>query len=202
MPISGEAEGDGSVEGIILLPQNGRSQMKVLLCVFLDKDLVATFDPLTGEFNNKEDVEPCDKMASYLALESFAVQVEGERWLPEGSKAASILQGFLGDSGTQRMVDLWSPFAHIPELSESERPNAVSVMSKGGFKNALALEESDLRNVARVSLLPLGSLLKRDKSTADADEYQWVEVVNRKCIEALGFPLLTIKDGRLAPSRV
>ncbi|MEQ1622589.1 MAG: hypothetical protein ABL919_14370 [Methylococcales bacterium] len=202
-PANGEAvEGDGSVEAVVLLPQNGRRDMRVLLCVFLDKDLVATFDPETGDFNDADDVKACDRMASYLAIESFAVMVENETWLPEGSKAAEILSSYSNESATRRMLDLWSPFALISDVGVEERFGVIAALERGGLKAALSLDESSLGKISRMSLCPLGS----DPDDSDASEITtdrtWLDDLNIKSDEILGFRLLATKNGKLAPSRV
>jgi hypothetical protein len=194
-------EADGSVECVVLLPQNGRPRMRVLLCIFLDKDLVATFDPQTGSFNDTEDAQSCDKMASYLAIESFAVQVDDERWLPEGSRAAKILADNSGEAATWRMLNLWTPLGLVPDLNEAERPNALASLKTGGLKTALSLDEATLGKIARLSLSPSGSLSGDMRDEAN-EQTQWLGAINDKSREVLGFNLFGIIDGKIASSRV
>jgi len=202
-PASGEAtEADGSVEAVVLLPQHGRRDMRVLLCVFLDKDLIATFDPATGDFNDADDATACDAMTSYLAIESFAVMVEDERWLPEGSTGEVILASYSGEAATRRMLNLWGPFALIPDVGKEGRPGVIEALERGGFKIALSLDESSLRKVAHMSLLPLGSGSGNLDVNGIAADQAWINNLNTKSCDILGFRLLATKDGNLEPSRV
>jgi hypothetical protein len=193
-PASGKAiEADGSVEAVVLLPQHGRQDMRVLLCIFLDKDLVATFDPTTGDFNDTEDAQACDKMGSYLAFESFAEQVESLRSLPEDSAAATVLAAYSGDAAIRRMLDLWGPFALAPDdIQEAERPGALPALENGGLKGALSLDEAVIGKIVRMSLQPIGS-------EVDTSE---IVAASQKTREILGFDLFNVAMGKLEPSRI
>jgi hypothetical protein len=204
MPAGGGAvTADGSVEGVVLLPQHGRSDMRVLLCVFLDKDLIATFDPTTGQFNDAEDAEACDKLASYLAIESFTEQVEQERrWLPDGSAAAKVLDRLNQGGATQRMIDLWAPIALVPDVGEPDRPSGTALLQKGGIKAALSLDDRTLGEIARMSLCPVPVETLSGRPASQLTNQALLDRVNAKCLEILGFRLLQTRDGSLEPSRV
>ncbi len=202
-PANGEAtEADGSVEAVVLLPIHGQQEWRVLLCVFIDKDLIATFDPKTGCFNDTADAKACDKMASYLAIESFAEMVEGEKWLPEDSNAAAILASYSGEAATRQMLDLWCPFALVPDIGEDERPTLIKMLERGGLMTALSLDKSSLKKIAHMSLWPLGSSTSLSNGSGTSTDQTWIDNLNKKSKEILGFRLLATKDGKLEPSRI
>jgi hypothetical protein len=201
-PLNGEAvEGEGSVEAIVLLPQNGQRATLVFLGVFLDKELLATFDPATGRFNEEETAKACDKMASYLAIESFAMQVDEELHLPEGTAVRKLLESYSGEAGIRRMLGLWGPFALIPDVGEPDRPTAMAKLESGGLKAALSLDNASLANLARTSLQPLGFALQSNDNTGTSEQ-GWLDDANAKSTSLLGFRLILMKDGKLEPSRM
>lgn len=201
-PSDGSATvGDGSVEAVILLPENGRRSPRLFLCVLLDKDLVATFDPLTGEFNDPDAAEACDKLASYLALESFCEMVEGERLFRAGSETQRLVDALRGEEGLRRMLDLWLPFAVIPNPEEADRPESPKRFANSGLKGALSLTDSQMRLLTRVSLLPVdqGSSLQPNISSEELLE---LDQLNSKSMQVLGFRLLNLDGQHLLPSRI
>lgn len=196
-----EAIGDGSVEAVILLPNNHRRSIRLLLCVLLDKDLIATFNPLTGKFNDLDANDPCDNLASYLAIESFCVMVEQELVFPEGSETQSRIEALKGSEGRKRMLDLWAPFALCPDIDESDRPESYRLFQQAGLKGALSLTDSQMSLLSRVSLLPIDSRTP-SSSTLSAQEIQMIDEINAKSIQILGFRLLNLEGQTLRPSRI
>ena len=193
--------GDGSVEAILLLPDQSRRMSRLVLCIFLDKDLVATFDPKTGKFNEPDIAQACDKMASFLALESFCQMVEGERLFRDGSETQRQVDALRGDEGLSKMLELWAPFALIPDLAQPDRPESLNRFEQGGLKGALSLTDSQMRLLSRVSLTPMDPQAQ-SPSPISAKDAQDIDVINSVSLEALGFSLLNLKDRTLLPSRI
>jgi hypothetical protein len=202
MPISGNATtADGSVEAIVLLPQNGRRDVRVVICTFLDKELVATFDPRTREFNDPDAASACDRLGSYLAYESFAVQVAAELpVLHEGTGLAKLLASYSGAEGTQRMIDLWGQFALVPDVDKDEIAGVCDLLRKDGLNGALHLTSSSLGRLARLSLQPLEA--EPPAPALTADDEKWIAEINAQSRERLGFALVVVKDRKLDSSRV
>jgi hypothetical protein len=202
MPISGnETTADGSVEAIVFLPQNERKNMRVVICVFLDKELVATFDPTTREFNDADAASTCDRMGSYLSYESFAVQVEEELPVPrEGTALAKHLVAYSGSEGAQRMIDLWGQFALVPDVDKDEIPGIADLLGSQGIDGALHLTSSALGRLARLSMQPLEA--DPPAPPVSADDQQLIAEINAQSRDLLGFALFVMKDNKLGYSRV
>lgn len=202
MPISGNATAaDGSVEAIVLLPQNGRRDIRVVICTFLDKELVATFDPSTREFNDTDAAAACDRLGSYLAYESFAVQVAAELpVLHEGTGLAKYLASYSGTEGTHRMIDLWGQFALVPDVDKEEIAGVCDLLRKDGLNGALHFTSSSLARLTRLSLQPLES--EPPAPALTADDEKWIAEINAQSRECLGFALVVVKNGRIDSSRV
>lgn len=202
LPVSGNATtADGSVEAIILLPQNNRRNMRLVICTFLDKELVATFDPRTREFNDDDSASACDRLGSYLSYESFAVQVAAELPVPrEGSGLAKHLAAYSGSEGTQRILDLWGQFAFVPDVDKEEIPGACDLLRRDGLDGALRLTSSSLGRLARLSLQPLEA--EPPAPALTADDQQWIAEINARSRELLGFALAVVKNGKLEYGRV
>jgi len=196
-----EAVGDGSVEAVLLLPDGSRRSPRLFLCVLIDKDLIATFDPRTGEFNDPDAAEACDKLASYLALESFCEMVEGERAFQEGSETQRLIDALRGAEGHGKMLDLWAPFALVPDLEEADRPESPKLFQQGGLKSALSLTDSQMRLLSRVSLLSIDPQ-NRSNSIVSSQEIQEIGEINSKSVQVLGFRLLNLEGQTLLPSRI
>lgn len=192
---------DGSVEAVVLLPQHGRRKMQVLICVFLDKDLVATFDPETGDFNDKDAAQACDKMASFLAIEAFVEQVEDERWIPKGSAAERLVLEFTGDRSVGKMLELWAPFALCPELAEPDRPEVLQNLIRSGLKETLNVGQAYLQRIVETSLLPIASE-EMTHSNAQGLDLAWIESVNKKSMSSLGFRFFNVGKNGLSPGRI
>lgn len=201
-PISGGATAaDGSVEAIALLPQNGRENLRILICVFLDKELVATFDPETRVFNDEDAAKACDKLGSYLAYESLAVQVdESLPSVPPESRLAKYLSRYSGEEGTQRMIKLWQELALISDIGVSERPDVAELMNKQGINGPLSLNSISFGKLVRFSLCPLDP--ETPSFPITNEDSTWIADINARSKETLGFSLLTVEDGRLKPSRI
>lgn len=201
-PADGSATmADGSVEAILLLPDQSRRVSRMVLCVFLDRDLVATFDPETGEFNEPEISQVCDKMASFLALESFCQTVEEERFFREGSETQRLVDALRGDEGLCKMLELWAPFALIPDLAEADRPESLKRFELSGLKSALSLTDSQMRLLSRISLTPIDAQAQADLPIS-LEDAQKVAEINSASREVLGFSLLSMMDQTLLPSRI
>ena len=196
-----EAVGDGSVEAVVLLPDSGRRSPRLLLCVLIDTQLIATYDPLTGDFNDQDAAKTCDKLASYLALESFCEMVEGEHLFREGSKAQRLVDALKGEEGQRRMIDLWAPFALVPDLAEADRPESPKLFQQAGLKSALSLTDSQMRLLSRASLLSIDPEFLSD-STISAQDIREVGAINSKSMQVLGFCLLNMQGQKLMPSRI
>lgn len=195
----GEIVGDGSVEAVLLLPEEDRSAFRLLLCVFIDKDLIATFDLEAGQFNDQDAAQACDKMASYLAVESFCVVVESERLFREDSETQHRIDALRGADGQRRALELWTPFALIPELEEADRPESTSLLREGGLKGALRLADSQMRLLSRVSLSPLDT---QPGHVLDEQELHDILELNARSLQVLGFRLFNLEGHTLLPSRV
>ena len=201
-PVSGRAtQADGSVEAVVLLPQNGRRDLRVVMCAFLDRELVATFDPTTREFNDDDAASACDRLGSYLSYESFAMQVDDE--LPtvhKESRLAKHLSNYSGAEGIRRMIEVWGQFALVPDVDRQEVANVADLMKKNGLSSLLQLNAFSLGRLARLSLHPLEPEEPIQRLTADQE--QWINELNARSRETLGFALLVVKDGKLESSRV
>ncbi len=197
----GETVGDGSVEALLLLPDKTRVVAGLILCVFLDKDLVATFNPMTGAFNEPDMAQACDKMASFLALESFCKMVESERILADGSETQRLVDELRGCEGLRKTLDLWLPFALIPELTQPHRPRSLDLFVSAGLKRTLCVADSQMRLLSAASLTPMNSQAQLD-SPITAQDAQDIAAINSTSRELLGFSLLNIKDQTLLPSRI
>ena len=195
------AKADGSVEAVVLLPQHGRKDMRVVICVFLDKDLIATFGPVTGEFNDPDAAEACDQIASFLAIESFVEQVEDEKWLPENCAAAVMLDEFAGDQAAEKMLELWGPFALVPDVAEDERPDALRELRRSGLKGTLDIDDASLRRLVEFSLLPLDATVPKQPRGLVQDA-AWIGTVNERSRSLFGFRLFMEKNDKLLPSRI
>lgn len=195
------ADGPGSVEAILLLPDRNRRIPRLALCIFLDKDLVATFDPETGQFNEPELAQACDKMASFLALESFCEMVESERIFRDGSETRHLIDAFRGNEGLRKMLQLWAPFALTPDPTQPDRSEPVKRFEQGGLKGALSLTDSQMRLLSRVSLTPMDHQAQAN-SPISAQDAQDIIAINSTSIQALGFSLLNLKDLTVLPSRI
>jgi hypothetical protein len=193
--------GDGSVEAILLLPDQSRKVSRLVLCIFLDKDLVATFDPKTGKFNEPDIAQACDKMASFLALESFCQIVESERLFRDGSETQRLVDALRGEEGLNKMVELWAPFALIPDLAQPDRPESLTRFEQGGLKGALSLTDSQMRLLSRLSLTPMDPQAQSNSPISEQDA-QDIAAINSESLEALGFSLLNLKGRTLLPSRI
>ena len=79
------AEGSGSVETIFLT-----DQQKIVNCVFLGFELIATMDVEFDVVNEAKAASACDKLAPYLALEAASVQAAKESHFSPGSKAEKV----------------------------------------------------------------------------------------------------------------
>jgi hypothetical protein len=196
-------QADGSVEAIVLLPQNGRSRPRLLLCVFMDKELVATFDLKSHIFNDEDAASTCDKIGSYLAYESFAVQVDTERsFVPHGSLLGKHLARYSGDAGTRCMTDLWGPFGLIPDIDENERGGVAELLATNGMERALSLGSKSLGKLAHISLFPLEPEPELSMKIDTSEDQKWIDDLNARSRQVLGFSLLAVQDGRLQPSRI
>ena len=193
--------GDGSVEAILLLPDRSRRVSRLVLCVFLDKDLVATFNPATGKFNEPEVSCVCDSMASFLALESFCVMAETERLFREGSESQRLVDALRGGEGLSKMLELWAPFALIPDLGQADRPGSLKRFEQGGLKSALSLTDSQMRLLSRLSLTPIDDQAQ-EKSPISMEDVQKVAEINSASEDVFGFSLLNITNQTLLPSRI
>ena len=203
IPINADGGGAlGSVEAIILLPQNGRVHPRALICVFLDQSLVATFDPVTRKFNDPDAVAACGSLSSFLAFESFAEQVQYERGvLPRDSAAARIQSSFAGDQSVQKMFELWGSFALCPDPRNNEVAEAARRFSPKGVQSALSLDDGSFERFVKLSLYPLPDA--DGKATRlTRDDHEWIERLNAKSMEVLGFRMLTTQRHWLGISRV
>jgi len=197
----GESTGDGSVEAVLLLAGKGRKALRLLLCVLLDKDLIATFDPSTGCFNDPSDAQACDRLASYLALESFCVQVESERVFADGSPTGRLVESLQGEDGMRRMVALWAPYAFVEDPDQPDRPGVETLARAGSMCAALSLSVDEQACIARLSLQPLDDHSEAWRAV-EGDERRTLDLVNERSQAVFGFRLLNVNNVRLLPSRI
>jgi hypothetical protein len=201
-PVSGGAtQADGSVEAVVLLPQNGRRTMRIVICTFLDKELVATFDPKTREFNDNDAASACDRLGSYLSYESFAMQVDAE--LPtvvKGGRLAKCLEQYSGAGGIERMIEIWGRFALIPDVDKDEIDNVAELLKADGLRGPLQLNAFSLGRLARLSLCPLQP--EQPLEPLSAEDEQWIGELNTRSREFLGFALLVLQERKVHSSRI
>lgn len=191
-----EVVADGSVEAVILLPS-----LRLVICVMIDIDLIATFDPLTGEFNDADAARACDRLASYLAIESFCAMVEDEKLFHKDTEAKRLIDAMSGNEGICKMIDLWAPFALMPDLDEADRPESSKLFEHRGLVSALSLTDSQMRLLSRASLWPLASETQIATTISKQEIYEIGEI-NSKSLKILGFRLLNLKGDKLQPSRI
>jgi len=201
-PLNGKStQADGSVEAVVLLPRNDEENLRVVICTFLDKELVSTFDPATREFNDRDSASACDRLGSYLAYESFAVQVDAE--LPDvqpGSVLGEYLGQYSGAEGISRMLEVWGQFALIPDSDKDEIPGVVELVKKVGLPKLLQLNAFSMRRLARISLQPIDG--EPPIQSLSTDDEEWINQLNCRSRESLGFSLIEVRDGRVESSRI
>lgn len=196
-----EAAGDGSVEAVLVPAGAGSSSGQLILCILLDKDLIATFNPQNGTFNEPDAASACDRLASYLAIESFCEKVESERMFPEGHEAQRVIDALRREDGQRRATELWAPIALMPEVGEPIRSEAAALFHPAGLAGALSLSPSQLSLLSRVSLLPT---YERDRPWAviGAHDIKQIKAINAQSMAVLGIRLLHLEGQRLQPSRI
>ena len=138
-PISKEkVAGVGSIEAL-LLPRTFR----VVICVFLGHELIATIDALSGNINDAEAATACDRLSSYLALEAASVdQVHSKLRARAKAKA----------------YEFFSNLALGTDNGVPQDENILREMDEGGVVQLLAEYPGQAEWLARLSLSGGGKL--------------------------------------------
>jgi hypothetical protein len=161
-PMSGEAvTASGSVEAILLT-----DRPEIVICVFLDKDLIATIDPLNCERNRQDVADACDDLSSFVALEAAAVRIAEETRFREGSKAEKIASDAL-KRAQARTFECYSNLGLASDAGTPPLESTLSQLKVGGIAQILADTPSDAEWLARLSLSSSG----RPTTVEDASKH-------------------------------
>ena len=146
-PISKERiAGVGSIEAL-LLPQTSR----VVICVFLGHELIATIDALTGSINDPEAATACDRLSSYLALEAASAQIADEVYFRSG-RLADQVHFKLRARAKAKAYEFFSNLALGRDSGIPQDENILREMDEGGVVQLLARHPGQAEWLARLSL--------------------------------------------------
>jgi len=177
-PVSMErVVGQGSVEAVMLT-----DEMRVVMCVFLDKELIATMDVKSGKANDRRAVTACDRLASYLSLEAASEKISEELHFREGSRAEQTFLR-LCSRAKAKSYEYFSNLGLGRDNGMEQVPQVLRVLDSGGVIRILEEYPGHAEWLARLSLSCGGRVSTFDEAAAhwggSADDIEhWLSKIN------------------------
>ena len=193
-PVSREkVSAQGSVEAIMLT-----QEMRIIICVFLGHELVATIDVISGAINDGKAAATCDAIASYLALEAASVQISEELHFRKGSKAEALYIRLMERART-KTYEYFSNLGLGRDNGLVQEPDVLKIFNAGGVVKLLEQSPGQAQWLARLSLSSGGRIATFEDAANQwqvraEDICNWIKTINSTLVERCGKEAFALDD--------
>jgi hypothetical protein len=200
-PISKErTSGNGSIEAVLLT-----QRMKVVLCVFLGYELIATIDVETGNVNDPEEAEACDRLSSYLALEAASVEITEELHYREGSRADELASK-LRSRARAKTYEYFSNLGIGTDNGMRPAKEVLEPLNAGGIIKLLEQYPGHAEWLTRLSLSAGGRIATLTEAAlhwniSEQGISEWITKVNGAATQVLGKEAFAIEGNAFGLSQ-